>query len=206
MLFNFFLRAKRSAWIRINRAYAGLMVKLSGVDAGADTMFTGSPVLQVARFSHIRIGDKGSFISRSWATALGVNHPVVLRTLAEGACIDVGDRVGMSGGTICAARSVKIGNDCLFGANVTIVDTDFHHISPALRHDAVSCHADAQPVQIGDNVFVGTGAMILKGVTIGDNSVIGAGSVVCKDIPANVIAAGNPCKVIRSLDESEGLK
>ena len=95
-------------------------------------------------------------------------------------------------------RSI-IGKDCLFGANVTVVDTDFHHINPALRHNSNACHRDAKPVAIGDNVFVGMGAMILKGVSIGDNSVIGAGSVVSKDIPANVIAAGNPCRVIREL-------
>ena len=59
------------------------------------------------------------------------------------------------------------------------------------------------PVNIGNNVWIGAGAIILPGVSIGDNSVIGAGSVVTKDIPANVVAVGNPCKVLREIDEND---
>jgi acetyltransferase-like isoleucine patch superfamily enzyme len=95
---------------------------------------------------------------------------------------------------------IEIGPDCLLGANVTIVDSDFHPLDPARRHDPpVSDAIGVAPVRIGENVFIGTNAIVLKGVTVGANSVVGAGSVVTTDIPANVIAAGNPCRVLRPL-------
>ena len=79
-----------------------------------------------------------------------------------------------------------------FGANVTIMDGDAHQDDSRAGKNA--------PIVIEDNVWIGANATILKGVTIGRNSLIGAGSVVVKSIPENVIAAGNPCRVIKSLD------
>ncbi len=92
---------------------------------------------------------------------------------------------------------IIIGNRVLFGPNVTIAVTG-HPINPARRESMY-----AFPVTIGDNVWVGAGAVICPGVTIGENTVIGAGSIVTKDIPANVIAAGNPCKVLREINEQD---
>jgi len=191
--------------IRMLKCISNIFVFFSKARVGSGTGFVGVPVVNSNGSNKITIGKCCSFISASWATALGVNHAVVLRTLTEEGAIVIGNRVGMSGGTICAARSIQIGDNCLLGANVTIVDTDFHHINPVLRRDANACHLDAKPVVIGANVFIGTGAMVLKGVTIGENSVIGAGSVVVKDIPANMIAAGNPCRVIRPIN-ANGVK
>jgi acetyltransferase-like isoleucine patch superfamily enzyme len=89
---------------------------------------------------------------------------------------------------------------------VTITDTDFHPLDPAGRR---YCKDDSRircaPVRLEDNVFVGAGSTILKGVTIGRNSVIGAGSIVTKSIPANVVAAGNPCRPIGKLAAMEML-
>ena len=91
---------------------------------------------------------------------------------------------------------VKIGDDALFGPNVSIF-TATHLIDPNLRPK----NADyTKAVTIGHNVWVGGGSIINPGVTIGDNSVIGSGSVVTKDIPANVVAAGNPCRIIKHID------
>jgi galactoside O-acetyltransferase len=96
---------------------------------------------------------------------------------------------------------IIIGNRVMFGPNVTIAVTG-HPIDPTLR---LQGSMYAFPVTIGDNVWVGAGAIICPGVTIGENSVIGAGSVVTKDIPANVVAAGNPCKVLREINEQDKL-
>jgi acetyltransferase-like isoleucine patch superfamily enzyme len=131
-----------------------------------------------------------------------VNHPVVLRTLRPGASIRIGAHVGISGGSICAADTVTIGDGTLLGANVTVADTDFHPINPHKRQESGQ-HGASAAVAIGRNVFIGTNSIILKGVHIGDNAVIGAGSVVTKSIPADVIAAGNPCRPIRSLTSEE---
>lgn len=138
-------------------------------------------------------------ISVSFGTALGVNHPVVLRTLRPEARIKIGARVGISGGSICAAKLVVIGDDTMLGANVTIADTDFHSLDPRRRANKHDEEVAIAGVTVGKNVFVGTNAIILKGVTIGDNTIIGAGSVVTKSIPPNVVAAGNPCRQVRDL-------
>lgn len=99
--------------------------------------------------------------------------------------------------TIVDDADVFVGDDVMFAPNVTIATTG-HTIDPELRK---RCRAQfVIPVHIGNNVWIGAGAVILPGVTIGDNSVIGAGSVVSKDIPANVIAVGSPCRVLREIN------
>ncbi len=92
---------------------------------------------------------------------------------------------------------ITIGNAVMFGPAVTIA-TVGHPINPALREYMYCDH-----VTIGDNCWIGANSVICPGVTIGENTVIGAGSVVTKDIPANAVAAGNPCKVIREIDERD---
>lgn len=92
---------------------------------------------------------------------------------------------------------IYIGDYTMFGPNVTIA-TARHPILPALREQVYQYN---MPVHIGRNCWIGAGAIIIPGITIGDNTVIGAGSVVTKDIPANVVAVGNPCRVIREINE-----
>jgi acetyltransferase-like isoleucine patch superfamily enzyme len=161
------------------------------------------PIISMCPGSECHIGEGSTLISVSFATALGVNHPVVLRTLRPEAQIKIGARVGISGGSICAARLVVIGEDTMLGANVTIADTDFHSIDSHSRANKSDEGVAVAGVMIGKSVFVGTNVIILKGVTIGDNTVIGAGSVVTKSISANVVAAGNPCRPIRNLVVAE---
>jgi acetyltransferase-like isoleucine patch superfamily enzyme len=117
---------------------------------------------------------------------------------AEGARIEVGDRTEFNNNLFLKSEGagITIGADGLFGADVEIFDSDFHDLHPDRRHDG---DQRMLPIEIGDNVYVGMGVRILKGASIGSNSVIGAGSVVTGKIPANVIAAGNPCRVIREL-------
>ena len=96
---------------------------------------------------------------------------------------------------------IYVGDAVMFGPNVTVA-TAGHPIEPQLRSRAAQFNID---VHIGQNVWIGAGAVILPGVTIGDNSVIGAGGVVTKDIPADVVAAGNPCRVLREIGEHDRL-
>ena len=93
---------------------------------------------------------------------------------------------------------IKIGDNCLIGPNVGIYTTG-HNLGPEERYKT----GFAEPIKIGNNVWIGGNTCIMPGVIIGDNSVIGAGSVVTKDIPSGVIAAGNPCKVIREITEKD---
>ena len=101
--------------------------------------------------------------------------------------------------TLVDDTHIYIGDCTMIGPNVTIA-TAGHPILPELRERAYQYN---QPVHIGRNCWLGAGVVVLPGVTIGDNSVIGAGSIVTKDIPANVIAVGNPCRVLREINEHD---
>lgn len=90
---------------------------------------------------------------------------------------------------------IKIGEDCLIGPNVQLL-TPTHPVDPELRRAKLEA---ASPITIGNNVWLGGGAIVCPGVTIGDNSVIGAGAVVVHDIPADSVAVGNPARVVRSI-------
>ena len=94
---------------------------------------------------------------------------------------------------------IYVGDAVMFGPNVTVA-TAGHPVEPGLRRRALQYNAD---VHIGSNVWIGAGSIVLPGVTIGENSVIGAGSVVTRDIPAGVVAAGNPCRVLREIGERD---
>ena len=94
---------------------------------------------------------------------------------------------------------IFIGDDTMIGPNVTIA-TAGHPVLPELRQEGLQYNL---PVHIGKNVWIGAAAVILPGVTIGDNTVIGAGSVVTKDIPADVVAVGNPCRILREIGEKD---
>ena len=101
--------------------------------------------------------------------------------------------------TVLDEARVTIGDDCFIGPNVSIY-TACHSTDPAERNQRREW---ARPVTIGHNVWIGGSVTILPGVTIGDNVTIGAGSVVVRDIPADCIAAGNPCRVVRKIGENE---
>lgn len=101
--------------------------------------------------------------------------------------------------TLVDDGEIYVGNNVLFAPNV-ILASGTHPIHPELRSRQAQYNL---PIHIGNNVWIGANSVILPGVNIGDNSVIGAGSVVTKDIPANVIAVGNPCKVLRKIDEND---
>lgn len=90
---------------------------------------------------------------------------------------------------------ITIGEDCQIGPNVQLL-TPTHPVEPQPRRDKLEA---ALPITIGDNVWLGGGVIVCPGVTIGDNSVIGAGAVVTKDVPANVVAVGNPARPVRTL-------
>ena len=96
---------------------------------------------------------------------------------------------------------IYVGDNVMFGPNVTVA-TAGHPIEVELRRRQTQYNID---VHIGSNVWIGAGAIIMPGVHIGDNTVIGAGSIVTKDIPANVVAVGNPCRVLREIGEHDKL-
>lgn len=103
--------------------------------------------------------------------------------------------------TLVDDTHIYVGDNTMFGPNVTVA-TAGHPINAKLREKGYQYNA---PVSIGKNCWIGAGALIMPGVTIGDNVVIGAGSVVTKDVPSNVVAVGNPCRVLRPVGEKDDI-
>jgi acetyltransferase-like isoleucine patch superfamily enzyme len=116
------------------------------------------------------------------------------------AIIEFGDGVQINNNTFIKSEGpgIRIGARALLGCYVEIFDSDFHDLRPNRRRDG---RPEMAAVELGEDVFIGDGVKILKGVSIGAHSVIGAGSVVASSIPAGVIAAGNPARVIGELPE-----
>ena len=146
--------------------------------------------MHIAKGAKLQIGNRCCFMSKTIGNLIGINHRCVMSSYNPGSRLIIGDNCGFSGTSIWCFDSITIGNNIRVGANVVIMDGDAHQDDPRAGKNA--------PVIIEDNVWIGAGVTVLKGVTIGRNSLIGAGSVVVKDIPANCVAAGNPCKVIRT--------
>jgi len=184
--------------------YIRLMFALAGVPWGRGWRIFGLPLIQRHRRSTLELGD--GLELRSWYSTnpLAPNHPVVLTTWQAGAVLRIGRRCGLTGAVVVAAERVEIGDRVLLGANSTVTDTDFHPLDPWERQRDILNGATA-PVIIEDDVFIGMHSLILKGVHIGRGSVVGAGSVVTRDVPPGVIVAGNPARIVKSLEPERGL-
>lgn len=197
----------RRVWLRLLREWWSYTVPARlrnlGVKIDGRCVFLGMPIVSMAPGSEIRLAKGVVLVSDSRFTALGVSYPTVLRTLRSGAKIEIGADTGISGGSVCAALSIRIGRECLIGADVIIADTDFHAIEPLnRRYNNSDSDITANHVVVEDNVFVGTRALILKGVTVGANSVVGAGAVVSRSLRGDVIAVGSAAREIRTLKSS----
>ena len=170
-------------WTLFHRIYS----RLTGVKLGTGCRFQGKSVFHRLPGGRIEIGKNCIFNSSPASNLIGISAPCILTTLKSGAVLEIGDECGFSGTRIAAAMRVRLGNRVRCGANTVICDTDWHSDDPRAGKDA--------PVVIEDDVWLGLGVVVLKGVTIG------AGSVVTRDIPPHTIAAGNPCKVIKKLEQ-----
>lgn len=160
------------------------------IKIGEHASFTGNTIFCKKPGSSISIGNNCSFNSNSRFNFRGINHCCILSTGKSDAKLIIGNKCGFSGVSITCDKLIQIGNNVIVGANSKISDRNGHED----RY-----YYPPREVKIGNNVWVGMDVTIMPGVEIGDNSIIGAGSIVTKDIPANVVAAGNPCKVIRTL-------
>lgn len=135
----------------------------------------------------IRIGDRVQLVSTVATTELVAGDQGVL-TIGSRSLINFGC-------SIVAFSRVDIGERCLIGPHCMIMDTGFHQVDPDRRLDPPT----AEPITIGENVWLGARVAVLPGVTIGDNSVVGIGSVVTRDVPPNTVVVGNPARHVRDL-------
>lgn len=165
---------------------------LWGIKYGKCNRFTGRIALRRYPGSTISIGSRCQFLSAFHSNQIGIYSRCSIIALQPGACVEIGDDCGFSGAVILCTKHIRIGNNVRCGANTLIIDTDMHTDDPRAGKN--------KDVVIEDNVWLGYGVKVLKGVHIGKGSMIGAMSIVTKDVPAGVVAAGNPCKIIREIE------
>lgn len=176
--------------------------QISGIHYGKNMKVFNKFYLLKDASASISIGNNFVFTSGESFNPLCRNLRGCIRA-EDGAKIHIGNNVGISSACIRAKNSITIGDYVKIGGDCILIDTDAHSLDYAIRRDPNidSSDAHSQPIVIEDDVLIGTRCIILKGVTIGARSVIGAGSVVTKSIPADCIAAGNPCKVIKQFSQ-----
>lgn len=180
------------------KPYNRLLFKLVGIKYGRNLNVFNKIYLNIGNNSTIKIGDNFIFTSGESFNPLCRNIKGCIVTNPN-ASIIIGNNVGMSSSCIWSHRSITIGNHVNIGGDCLLMDSDAHSLNFLDRRTSSLDRKNKKdlPITIEDDVLIGTRCIILKGVTIGARSVVGSGSVVTKSIPANCIAAGNPCKVIR---------
>jgi len=162
------------------------------------------PVFKLPGNGRIILGEKVVLNSDSNNSNTALTYPCTLVCGLNGK-IEIGDNTMLNGVSVTAYQKVSIGKNCQIASCTFITDTDFHPVDPNIREKEVLgykidyTNVNKKEIIIGNNVWIGWGSIILKGVEIGDNSIIAAGSVVLNDIPPNVIAGGNPAVVKRKL-------
>ncbi len=177
-------RSLRDVWTSLVQLVSARWYLRRCAHVGRRVRTRGKPVLEIWG-GRIEIGDRVRIASHI--------VPVELAAVGGGR-LTIGARTGINYGvSLSAFKEVTIGENCLISPYVNIMDSDHHSVN-----DRESCQA--RPVRIGDNVWLGAKAIVLKGVTIGDNSVVSAGSVVSCDVPPNVVVAGNPARVIQKIE------
>lgn len=178
-----------------------IMFKSAGATIGNNLKAYNRVYLKLYKGATLQIGDNFTMFSGESINPIAKNIKGCIY-LNNNAQLTIGNHVGMSSPTIWCNQKISIGNNIRMGALVTILDTDCHSLNYLDRRSGSTTDAGNtinKPVIIEDDVLIGAYSIILKGTHIGARSIIGAGSVVSGDIPADCIAAGNPCKVIKSL-------
>lgn len=163
--------------------------------------FRGFTVLHAFTGSSIDFDKEGGIIvnSHPLSNLVGLTQRAIF-VARYGGQIHIGHHCGISGSTIYSMDRIEIGNHVLIGGNCKIIDNDFHPIEASKRINQKPEDIKRAPIVIGDGCFIGANSIILKGTTLGKNCVVGAGSVVHGTFPDNVIIAGNPARIVKSIE------
>jgi len=189
--------------IRLSPSFNKFLFRLKGVTFGKNMCILGK--INVLGSGKITIGDNFMMTNGHTINPISSNMQGVFYT-ESGGVINICDNVGMSSTRMWIRNRLNIGNNVNIGACVLLIDTDSHQMDYRMRRRDASTHfskeelqdnINSAPIIIEDDVWIGAHCIVLKGVTIGARSIIGAGSIVTKSIPADCVAAGNPCRVIK---------
>lgn len=186
------------------------LFRLNNISYGKNTLIHNQLYLIKHPTANITIGDNFVFTSGEAFNPLCRNIRGCIYA-NENSVINIGNNVGISSACLWAKEKIEIGNNVKIGGDCIVMDTDAHSLDFRIRNSKQTNEegqpldatmAKSKPIIIEDDVLIGTRCIILKGVTIGARSIIGSGSIVTKDIPSDCIAAGNPCKIIRYINNS----
>lgn len=187
----------------VSRAWCTAVLKLKlhlvGGTYGRHLVADGRVIVRARRRGAIVLGNHVTFKSRVGSNLVGLTGPVVLDCSAGGRIV-IGDHSGCSGAVLSSRSSIEIGRYVNIGGNARIYDHDFHSLDAQVRREPLQDYASVRTerVSLGDDVFVGAHAIVLKGVHAGAGAVIGAGAVVSlREIPAGAVVTGNPASVRR---------
>lgn len=196
-LWNFPRKLRYWFYVKFNRLY----FKIQGAEIGSNFSAYNHIDLFVNQNAKLKIGNDFLFISGESYNPLSRNIRGCM-CLNSNASLVIGNNVGISSACIWVHKSIIIGNNVKIGGDCILLDSDCHSLDYVERRisEIDLSHKNDREIVINDDVLIGTHCIILKGVHIGARSIIGSGSVVTKDIPADCIAAGNPCRVIRFFD------
>ena len=172
--------------------------KKHNVTIGQGIKLSGIPLVNINSNGVLNIGDNVTLGSSSFGNHFNMHSPLKLMIDKENASIEIGNNSRIFGTCIHAKESIIIGNNCLISANCQIVDSLGHHLSFENVENRINTSGTTSPIVIEDNVWIGSGTIILPGVTIGEGSVIKVNSVVDKNVPAMVLAGGNPIQILEN--------
>jgi acetyltransferase-like isoleucine patch superfamily enzyme len=170
-----------------------------GLVLGDNVQVQGAPFIQIATGATIKIGDNVVLNSRGRGYHVAMYAPIKLLADQPRAVISIGSNTRIHGSCCHAYNSITIGKNCLIAANTNIFDAHGHQLSfddVSNRIRTISV-AEAEPIIIGDNVWIGFNSIILPGTVIGDGSIVAAGGVVTKEVPSMCIAGGNPARILK---------
>lgn len=177
-----------------------LWLRFLGVSINQNVKFMGAVSLFQFRGKGIKISDRVVLGGHMDSNPINTGKGIKLSLISDGSIITIGADSGLSECCISSNSIVSIGERVLIGAGALIIDSDFHIVDIKERRYNPNCeNIESKPICIHDDVWIGANCTILKGVNIGTGSVIAAGSIVTRDIPAGVLAAGVPAKVIKKI-------
>lgn len=191
-------------WIMLDMRISTIRSKgallLQGCPLGNCFETSGHCSFKARKAGAIRLGNHVKLLAGWRCNRVGLSGPVLLQTFGDG-IIEIGDFSGGSAIVLSARSKIQIGKHVNLGGNVRIYDHDFHALEPQFRRlgqKEQEPHIRTTPVEIGDDVFVGANAIILKGVKLGDRCIVAAGAVVFKgEYPADSMLVGNPAQIVK---------